>query len=908
MIGLHLVYNIQEWNSPYINHTAYNVLYVKANMKEKTMPDKIKAIMVSKTHWDREHSRPFEQFRWHLVYNVIDKLFNIFETVPDYKSYMFDGQSMGILDYLEIRPEMEERVKKYVQEGKLVLGPFVVGPDEFIPSGESLVRNLLEGHKIANKFGGVMKVGYNPDAFGHISQLPQILKGFSINAAVFSRGVGEEIGKPGTDFIWESPDGTSVLAVYVNYGNATFLPTDPESAKNRIKQIVDSMMPKDTPYILMINGTDGTAPEPQVPEVIKYANDSLEDIEVTHGTLQEYVDLVSSKSENLKKYKGELRWGRYNLMLGGVYSSRTYLKQANAKTQTLLEKYAEPYAAFAWAVVGDNYPVPFLERAWRLLLQNHFHDTICACSQDKVYHDAMLRYAHSQQISEKLLERSFKTITREINTATNIQNSSALVVFNPLNHERTEVATKRLYVPVEADGRLQDYVVKDSEGNIVPFQTRNQSVHESFQPTFWERQYPYGKRLREFDLSFIVDSVPSYGYKTYYLCPESVSNPATDLIVGENEMENSHLWVRINSNGTVDIVDKILGNTFTGLHFFEDVDSACGEYNHYTSSNPQVITSLSLNARIARIESGPISGTFRIDLDMLLPEGLRDDLQGRSEKLVLCPITTYITLNAGSRTLDFKTIVQNNAKDHRLRVRFPTDISIDQVNAEGQFHVVKRDIQLPYAEGWVEKPVPENANQTFVSVSDYTKGITLINRGLVEYSAEQTANGVTLSLTLLRSVGWIGREFFVTATYKIPTPDAQCIGEQVFEYSLYQHAGAWESAKSWQVAHGFNAPLEVVEAPLHTGKLPNSFSLFSVEPGELVVTAVKKAENDDALIIRMYNVSGKQIKGILSAFRNIEKASIVNMLEEPQEDLDVLDNSITFPVRGYQIVTLSLRF
>ncbi|HGE71109.1 TPA: hypothetical protein ENX78_09765 [Candidatus Poribacteria bacterium] len=871
--------------------------------------EKIKAIMVSKTHWDREHSRPFEQFRWHLVYNVMDKLLNVFETVPEYKSYMFDGQSLGILDYLEIRTEKESQIKKYVQEGKLFIGPFFVGPDEFIPSGESLIRNLLEGHKIANKFGGVMKVGYNPDAFGHISQLPQILRGFSINSAVFSRGVGEDIGKPGTDFIWESPDGSSVLAVYVNYGNAVHLPKDLESAKDRIKHTVESMLPKDVPFVLLINGSDGSVPEPHVPDVIKYANEKLENIEVSHGTLQEYVELVNSRSEKLKRYSGELRLGRYNLILGGVYSSRTYLKQANAKTQTLLEKYAEPLATFAWVVKGDDYPSPFLERAWRLLLQNHFHDTICACSQDKVYHDAMQRYANSQQIAEKLIERSIKVIVRDINTnSVDIPNANALVVLNTLSHERSEIATKKIYIPVEADGRLQSYVIRDSKGNLVPFQIRNQRIIESFQPTFWEKQYPYGKRLREFDVSFIVDSVPSYGYKTYYLCPESGSSPKTDLKVFETEMENNYIKVKINPNGTIDLTDKPSGNTFNGIHFFEDEESACGEYNHYTTANPQIINTLTQNARISKIESGPVCGTFKIDIDMLVPEGLSSDLQSRSDKLVVCPITTYVTLNANCRVLSFKTIIQNNAKDHRLRVRFPTGISTDHVHAEGQFHILERNIKLPNAESWVEKPVPESPHQTFVCISDYSKGMTMINRGLVEYSAEESNNGVILSLTLLRGVGWIGREFFVTATYKIPTPDAQCLGRHEFEYAIYPHSGTWESAKPWLYAHNFNAPLEVVETDRHTGSLPNSFSLFSVEPSEIIVSAVKKAENDSAMVIRMFNISDRQTIAKLTTFQPIKKAFIVNMLEENLEDLAVSGNNVSLPIKRNQIITLKLIF
>ena len=874
------------------------------------MPDKkFNAIMVSKTHWDREHSRPFEQFRWHLVYNVVDKLLDIFETVPEYKSFMFDGQSLGILDYLEIRPEREMDIRRYVQEGRLVIGPFFVGPDEFMPSGESLIRNLLEGHKIAAKFGAVMKVAYNPDAFGHIAQLPQILRGFSIDAAVFSRGAGEEVGKPGTDFIWEAPDGSEVLAVYNHYGSAANLPTEPEAALARIKGAIESMLPKELPYLLLSNGSDGSPPQAHVPEVIKYANEKLEDTAVAHGTLRQYIDLVRSGADKLKRYQGELRWGRYNLILGGVYSARTYLKQANAKTQTLLEKYAEPLATFAWAVTGDDYPAAFLERAWRLLLQNHFHDTICACSQDKVYHDALLRYAHSQQISEKLLERSFKVITREIDTAKpGIQDATALVVFNPLSFPRTEVATKKLYMPVEADGRLQGYVLKDSEGNVVPSQIRHQRIREHFQPSFWDKRYPAGQRMREFDVSFLAAAVPACGYKTYYLCPGGPADLTPDVTVTAMGMENSFLSVAINPNGTLDLVDKLSGATFTGLHFFEDVESVCGEYHHYTTPNAQVITSLSEQARITLVESGPVCATFKIDLEMLLPESATDDVQGRSEKLVCCPITTYLTLAAQSRRLDFRTIVENNAKDHRLRVRFPTQIPSNHVHAEGQFQVVKRDIELPDATGWVEKPVPEHPHQTFVSLADAKRGLTLINRGLPEYAAEKVGDGITLSLTLLRGVGWIGREFFVTAAYKIPTPDAQCLGEHEFEYSLYPHEGNWAEAKAWQAAHGFNAPLEIVEAPLHAGRLPLEFSLVSLDPEKLIITAVKKAESEDALVIRLFNISDSQVTGKLKMFQQVKKAMITNLLEEPLEEIPTSDGNLVFPVKAHQILTLKLWF
>jgi len=869
------------------------------------MQKKYKAIMISKTHWDREHSRPFEQFRWHLVYNVMDKLMAIYENVPEYKSFMFDGQSLGIWDYLEMRPERESDIKRYVKEGRLVVGPFFVGPDEFIPSGESLVRNLLMGHKIANQFGGVMKIAYNPDAFGHIAQLPQILRGFGINATVFSRSVGEDIGKPGTEFLWEAPDGSEVIAVYNHYGNAAGLSTDLESALNQIKNSIANMQPKELPYFLLSNGSDGSPPQAHVPEVIKYANENLEDTEVVHGTLQQYIDLVSSSASRLPHYRGELRWGRYNLILGGVYSARTYLKQANVQTQTLLEKYAEPLATFAWAMVGDEYPAVFFSRAWHLLLQNHFHDTICACSQDKVYHDAMMRYAHSQQIAEKLKERSLKVLVREIQTESEMPSATALVVFNPLSFERTEVATKKIYLPVEGEGQLVPYVVKDAEGKVIPSQIRHQRIREHFQPTIWDNRYPTGKRIREFDISFIAETVPSCGYKTYYLCSGEKATLTEDLSITEMGIENTFLSVSINSNGTINLTDKCSGQSYSGLHFFEDVESVCGEYNHYTAPNSQVITSLNEPARITLVESGPICATFKIELNMLLPEAATEDVQGRSEKLVPCPITTYLTLSARSRRLDFRTIVDNQAKDHRLQVRFPTRIRTDTVHAEGQFHVIQRNIQLPDSTGWAEPPVPEHPHQTFVSLTDGQRGFTLINKGLPEYAAEKTEDSVTLSLTLLRSVAWIGREFFVTASYKIPTPDAQCLGRNEFEYSIVPHEGEWKDAKVWQMAHGFNASFEIAESSLHPGSLPKETSVVSLEPDELIITAIKKAESDDALVIRLYNISDKPVTGKLALCSPIEKAMVTNLLEEPLEEIPVVED-LVFPVKGHQIVTLKL--
>ena len=337
---------------------------------------KYRAILIPKTHWDREHSRSFEQLRWHLVHNVVDPLLDILANDPHYKVFMFDGQSLAIDDYLEMRPEREAEIKRLVREKRLVIGPFLVGPDEHLPSGESLVRCLLLGHQMAQGYGGVMKVGYNPDAFGHVAQLPQILRGFDIDAAAFMRGVGPEIGEWGTDFLWIAPDGSDVLATHFLYVNAGFLTDDIDQAAKRLGKSVAEMQPKELPYFVLMHGEDGSVPYKKLPEAVRRANDVLEDIEIEQGTLEDYFDLLRPFTDRLPRYQGELRKGAYTVVLSGVYSSRTYFKQENVRTQTLLERYAEPLAAFAWSIYGDRHPDTFLAKAWRQLAENHFHDII----------------------------------------------------------------------------------------------------------------------------------------------------------------------------------------------------------------------------------------------------------------------------------------------------------------------------------------------------------------------------------------------------------------------------------------------------------------------------------------------------------------------------------------------------
>src|SRR5579883_2121533 len=241
------------------------------------MAQQLNIIIVPHTHWDREWYQTFQQFRFRLV-QTIDSLLDILDNDPGFTHFLLDGQTVVLEDYLEVQPEQEERLKKYTRSGRIQVGPWYIQPDEFLVSGESLVRNLQRGLRQAGEFGEPMRVGYVPDCFGHIAQLPQILRGVGIDNAVFWRGVGAEAQK--SEFYWAAPDGTTVLVLHLadplGYSNARQMPLNPDDFAMRVELLVANLLPKATTNVLLfMNGSDHLEPQAGLPAVIEAANQRL---------------------------------------------------------------------------------------------------------------------------------------------------------------------------------------------------------------------------------------------------------------------------------------------------------------------------------------------------------------------------------------------------------------------------------------------------------------------------------------------------------------------------------------------------------------------------------------------------------------------------------------------------------
>ena len=873
------------------------------------MAKKYTLILVPETHWDREWYSPFQEFRIRLV-RLTDKLLSILDKDLEYKSFTFDGQTVVLEDYLEIRPQEREHIKRYVQEGRILVGPWYILPDEFLVSGEATVRNLMIGHKIASDFGRVMKAGYIPDPFGHLSQLPQILAGFGIPSVFFTRGMGDEADEMNSEFWWEASDGTKILAVNQanGYCNLVHLGYDwqdgnrvvsMDKALQQVKGQMESLAKRaSTQYLLLNNGCDHVEPQPELPEMIKYVNEHLQDGEVVHSSYEDFAEKVLAAKPKLKTYKGELHSGKYHPLLLGVFSTRMYIKQANERTQTLLEKWAEPSSAFAW-LNGGTYDAQLLWEAWKLLIKNHPHDSICGCSIDQVHREMMPRFDQSQQIGETLTDESLRFMAERIDTSRKgaPDDSQAVVVFNPHAWEVTDtvkVSVERQLNPGDTPPR---FVVKDADGNPVATHVANDFIKEG--DSRWSAWSG--------DVYFTGTDIPPLGYKTYYL-ERGEATVRSSLQAGFGVMENDFVKVIVRSNGTFDLFHKQTRTTYHNLNLLEDTEDAGDEYNYSPAYNSRTITSEGAGGTLSVVETGPGIAKMRADLTLNLPESLTDDRMARSERTVACPVTVYVTVHADLPRVDVLTVFENRAKDHRLRAMFPVGFSADYCYAEGQFDVVRRSLDIPAGEGWMEKPVGQKPVQSFVALDGTDAGFAVINQGLPEYEVLRDEQCV-VAQTLLRCCGWLSRGDLKTRPYNagpsVPTPEAQCLGKHIMRYAVIPYMGNWRRSKVWQMAHQHNAPPRTIVTGIHKGDLPKSESFVRVSPENLVVTTVKKAENADALVVRVFNTTPDDVTATVTLPRKFKSAVLTNLNEEQSDaKLDVKGSSVSFPMPGFRVQTV----
>ncbi len=367
--------------------------------------------VVPHTHWDREWYRPFEHFQL-MLGRVVDEVLDTLEGDPAFTSFTLDGQAIVLEDYVAVRPQNEARLRTLIAAGRIEIGPSYVLPDEFLVGAEPLVRNLLIGRAVCERFGGrPSPAGYLPDSFGHPRQLPQVLAGFGIESFLFSRGLGDELDEIGVAFNWVAPDGSAVLALqllgdYSNFANISGV----DDAVARVRALHErfgrALERADIHDVVLCNGTDHWHIQPQMPAICAELERRFPGSAFAIGKYGDYVSALRTGA--LQSWSGELLGSRLWNVLRGVNSSRLYLKQANERAEQRLLG-VETLAALCALLTGERFPREDFTLAWRELLKCHPHDSICGCSCDEVHRDMLVRYASLERTLDVLSSQALAT-------------------------------------------------------------------------------------------------------------------------------------------------------------------------------------------------------------------------------------------------------------------------------------------------------------------------------------------------------------------------------------------------------------------------------------------------------------------------------------------------------------------
>lgn len=766
---------------------------------------KTKIFVIPSTHWDREWFLPFEKFRFKLV-RLTDRLLDILENNENYKYFHFDGQTTVIDDYLEIRPENRERVISLIKQGRILVGPFRNMLDCLLLSGEAITRNLQKGLSDCNKWGvAPHSLGYTCDTFGHNAQMPQIYDNFDIKHCLMLRG---RAGYEDNKFIWEGADGSTVTAFRVhpdyNYSDFYLIARWPMQKKekfdlsekaNAVKEHLDEY----GKYIkgnchCMIDGYDNLEPDERLPEIIDYLNKNNSEYEFVLSNFTDYCEEVDKFSDEYSKHSGIIYTpevdGTGCFLMKNVASSIVTLKQENSYAEDLISLVAEPLDAYTEITRKgerlDYYPpkrTGFFNYAWDKIVNNHPHDTIGGTCVGDAHLDNFNDYKRARENIEVALQDCLREIS--LNAKVNGKGKDgAFIIYNPSQIDINGVKTVKL--KFKSGVNVKEAFIYQGE-NLIP--------HTVLEKTTAIEQIAEFKKMAdyvEYDTYTLAMPLKISAYSfcviTYDLPKferdfdagewlfsryDKVRRDYSSMAVGVNSFDNGVLRVEINPNGSLKVIDKTTKKEYPELFLFED-DSDFGEgWNHRKTLLDQKISSKCINAQSSILVDNSTVARFKVDYVMRLP--ITCDSERRSEILTDFKFSAIYTIYNGSKSIDCKINVDNNVKNHRMRVVFPTFINAKDFYTSMPYDMQKWKVEKGYHDYDTEPFSPVVVGQGLINIKDEKDSFSVYTKGLYEFEVADREDRA-ISITLFRSVP--------KETFFLESHLAQVQGNLSFEISL----------------------------------------------------------------------------------------------------------------------------
>lgn len=892
----------------------------------------MKAFICLGTHWDREWYESFQEYRMWLV-ELMDELIDRMEADPEYLHFHLDGQTILIEDYLDIRPEKKERLVTLLKAGRISAGPWYILPDEWLISAESYIRNLQLGNDICRALGvEAMPYSYTPDQFGHIAALPMIMGGFGIASGLVWRGAQDEHFP--SHFNWVAPDGSRMAAHKLTdryaYGSlflgarAAIEQADFSDAsfKEHFEPYFENEKARShVPLALLIDAIDHQDPPKTIPRLLKELRCRYPEVTFEWASLADYATALAPYAGALPEYHGELRQPanansreHVQYLIVHTLSSRYPIKKRNDECQALLGKWVEPYTLFQ-QMNGGRPIIRYLKKAWAYLLKNHPHDSICGCSIDQVHRDMRYRFDQCELIGDGVVRRAMAGLSRPYVNLQHVAGAMGtaakdsedapfcLAVHNPLPWKRHEVVELAIPFPGGWKHRYVDglmtgepcnqFVLKNNDGTTIPFQiirvdrnTANRLLDER------------GRRCVVQGDTYHVAvelTLPACGARTVSIEPtDAATRNFGSLTTGVLSASNGLIDFKLDSDGSATLSCAKSGRSYSGLFLYED-GGDCGDgWTYGNPLNDQIVRSHGTQVTTAFDEDGPLRTVFRVERLLCLPRALDRATGWRHDDRTALRITDLIYVERYAPYVRVKTRVENNVLDHRLRVLFPTRIQAEKSFADSPFAVVERDIAIPKeTAAWQERVNPEKPFSSFFGIKDEEGGLAVLSPGGLHEYAVTECRDRALAVTLFRST----YQTFRTAG----EPGGELLQDLYFEYLLFPFTSAFDPvfAAATVARNQVGVKHHLVQG------MNEDTSMVSLEKEDLVISALKPANDGNGGIIRLWNPGGEAVSNRIHVAVSLESAVYCDLKEDTIAEITGVDEHsipVNVPARGLATV------
>ena len=786
-----------------------------------------KFYVLSHSHWDREWYLSHAKHNFNLV-QFMDKLIEVLETDPEFKSFHLDGQIILVEDYLRVRPSMEGRVKKLIADGKLKVGPFYILQDEYLISGESNVRNALVGLQETEKYGQATMVGYFPDTFGNIGQMPQILNGFGMDCALVGRGTvpcgyeQEYLGKSDegmSEFRWISPDGSEVFVSQFTfwYCNGMELQTDKQALDGRLTDLLNNMSPcANTDAILLMNGCDHQPVQADLSSALRAATELGYDIE--HTTAEDYMSVLRPYKDSFPAWNGEVcqELARGNRTLRETASARLYLKRQNYAANYLLESVAEPMATVVDGYgYGLNYDGEMLQYLWKGLLENYPHDSICGCSVDEVHAKMEIRFAETIDTAQSYINQMGRRLVAKV-----AGEEKSLVVVN-CYPQAVRDYVECIVEYREGETIPANPVVVAKDGTMYALTVEDLGEHTVYELP--EDRFRQVYKVHRYSYRVYGEFAPACC--TVLTVKDGVSESVKGVSYGENWMENDFVKVTFAQNGTFSITDKATGKVLEGHNAFFEIGDRGNEYEFFPMGEQHDTLQDVATVSVLKAENDKVA--FRVINHLLQQNGEYVEIE------------SVVSLYAAAKNVQVAVSFENACPDHRIRADFAWAHAYPTHNSSGHFDITSR-VNQPW-DKWVEPFHPQRTFEFVERLSECGDGAIVGIRGNHEYEVDMQTGHT--QLTLVRGIGILGDWFdFYTST-------SQCLRKVTAEYSVeFYTAGNRNDAV--QRAYAYNRPKLYAFAGSGKGEQAQD-SVVAID-GDVVITCLKKSRAGEK-VARFFN-------------------------------------------------------